>query len=231
MKRRLAMLLALSLTFTMLPAGYASAAETETPEAVEMAVEEEVNDDAEAVEETNDAVVEAATNEGTTLVEDTTEGQTEEQVDVVPETETTEAEPADAVTEDGTEEAVTGSTDINAEIAEPEEPEVTEAVTDAKAMWHGFEYTSSGNVQHYWESGKIVKNRLVKDSSTGKKYYFDENGNPIKNAWQEWNSKYYYLGADGAALSLYRYLPSSPVHRVCYHRRAALQRRYHEKDL
>ena len=59
MKRRLAMLLALSLTFTMLPAGYASAAETETPEAVEMAVEEEVNDDAEAVEETNDdAVVE-----------------------------------------------------------------------------------------------------------------------------------------------------------------------------
>ena len=162
MKRRLAMLLALSLTFTMLPAGYASAAETETPEAVEMAVEEEVNDDAEAVEETNDdAVVEAATNEGTTLVEDTTEGQTEEQVEVVPETETTETEPADAVTEDETEEVVTGSTDINAEIAEPEEPEVTEAVTDAKAV--------SSNKAY---AGKVVK-------ISGKRYGFDQNGDVV----------------------------------------------------
>ena len=81
-------------------------------------------------------MLKTAEDEGTTLVEDTTEGQTEEQVEVVPETDTTEAEPADAVTEDETEEVVTGSTDINAEIAEPEEPEVTEAVTDAKAMWH-----------------------------------------------------------------------------------------------
>ena len=73
MKRRLAMLLALSLTFTMLPAGYASAAET--PEAVEMTVEDSTNEEAEVVEETNDdAVVEEATTGETTLVEDTTEG-------------------------------------------------------------------------------------------------------------------------------------------------------------
>ena len=184
MKRRLAMLLALSLTFTMLPAGYASAAETETPEAVEMAVEEEVNDDAEAVEETNDdAVVEAATNEGTTLVEDTTEGQTEEQVEVVPETETTETEPADAVTEDETEEVVTGSTDINAEIAEPEEPEVTEAVTDAKAV--------SSNKAY---AGKVVK-------ISGKRYGFDQNGDVVTNSWFSYGGKTYYLGADGAALT------------------------------
>ena len=178
------MLLALSLTFTMLPAGYASAAETETPEAVEMAVEEEVNDDAEAVEETNDdAVVEAATNEGTTLVEDTTEGQTEEQVEVVPETETTETEPADAVTEDETEEVVTGSTDINAEIAEPEEPEVTEAVTDAKAV--------SSNKAY---AGKVVK-------ISGKRYGFDQNGDVVTNSWFSYGGKTYYLGADGAALT------------------------------
>ena len=178
------MLLALSLTFTMLPAGYASAAETETPEAVEMAVEEEVNDDAEAVEETNDdAVVEAATNEGTTLVEDTTEGQTEEQVDVVPETETTETEPADAVTEDETEEVVTGSTDINAEIAEPEEPEVTEAVTDAKAV--------SSNKAY---AGKVVK-------ISGKRYGFDQNGDVVTNSWFSYGGKTYYLGSDGAALT------------------------------
>ena len=201
MKRRLAMLLALSLTFTMLPAGYANAAET--PEAVEMTVEDSTNEEAEVVEETNDdAVVEEATAGETTLVEDTTEGQTEEQVEVIPETVT--EEPVVVENTDDTEAAQTGSTEINTELADPEEPEVaevTEAVTDAKAMWHGFEYTSSGSVQHYWESGKIVKNRLVKDASTGKKYYFDGNGNPIKNAWKEWNTKYYYLGADGAALT------------------------------
>ena len=49
------MLLALSLTFTMLPAGYASAAET--PEAVEMTVEDSTNEEAEVVEETNDDAV------------------------------------------------------------------------------------------------------------------------------------------------------------------------------
>ena len=183
MKRRLAMLLALSLTFTMLPAGYANAAETETPEAVEMTVEE-VNDEAEVVEETNDdAAVEAATAEGTTLVEDTTEGQTEEQVEVVPETETTETEPADAVTEDETEEVVTGSTDINAEIAEPEEPEVTEAVTDAKAV--------SSNKAY---AGKVVK-------ISGKRYGFDQNGDVVTNSWFSYGGKTYYLGADGAALT------------------------------
>ena len=183
MKRRLAMLLALSLTFTMLPAGYASAAETETPEAVEMAVEEEVNDDAEAVEETNDAVVEAATNEGTTLVEDTTEGQTEEQVDVVPETDTTEEEPADTIVDDEADGADTGSTAVNTEVADPEEPEVTEAVTDAKAV--------SSNKAY---AGKVVK-------ISGKRYGFDQNGDVVTNSWFSYGGKTYYLGADGAALT------------------------------
>ena len=184
MKRRLAMLLALSLTFTMLPAGYASAAETETPEAVEMAVEEEVNDDAEAVEETNDdAVVEAATNEGTTLVEDTTEGQTQEQVDVVPETDTTEEEPADTIVDDEADGADTGSTAVNTEVADPEEPEVTEAVTDAKAV--------SSNKAY---AGKVVK-------ISGKRYGFDQNGDVVTNSWFSYGGKTYYLGADGAALT------------------------------
>ena len=184
MKRRLAMLLALSLTFTMLPAGYASAAETETPEAVEMAVEEEVNDDAEAVEETNDdAVVEAATNEGTTLVEDTIEGQTEEQVDVVPETDTTEEEPADTIVDDEADGADTGSTAVNTEVADPEEPEVTEAVTDAKAV--------SSNKAY---AGKVVK-------ISGKRYGFDQNGDVVTNSWFSYGGKTYYLGADGAALT------------------------------
>ena len=178
------MLLALSLTFTMLPAGYASAAETETPEAVEMAVEEEVNDDAEAVEETNDdAVVEAATNEGTTLVEDTTEGQTEEQVDVVPETDTTEEEPADTIVDDEADGADTGSTAVNTEVADPEEPEVTEAVTDAKAV--------SSNKAY---AGKVVK-------ISGKRYGFDQNGDVVTNSWFSYGGKTYYLGADGAALT------------------------------
>ena len=178
------MLLALSLTFTMLPAGYASAAETETPEAVEMAVEEEVNDDAEAVEETNDdAVVEVATNEGTTLVEDTTEGQTEEQVDVVPETDTTEEEPADTIVDDEADGADTGSTAVNTEVADPEEPEVTEAVTDAKAV--------SSNKAY---AGKVVK-------ISGKRYGFDQNGDVVTNSWFSYGGKTYYLGADGAALT------------------------------
>lgn len=186
MKRRLAMLLALSLTFTMLPAGYASAAETEAPEAVEMAVEEDANDDTEAVEETNDdAVVEAATNEGTTLVEDTTEGQTEEQVDVVPETDITDVEPADTVAEDETEAAETGSTVINTETADPEEPEAAEAVTDAKAV--------SNNVAY--------ANTVRKDTVSGNRYGYDANGNVMTNRWFTYKGKTYYFGADGAALT------------------------------
>lgn len=183
MKRRLAMLLALSLSFTMLPAGYASAAET--PEAVEMTVEEDVNDDAEAVDETIDDAEagKTAEDEGITLVEDTTEDQTEEQVDVAPETDTTEVEPADTAAEEETDEAVTGSTVISTEIAETEEPEVTEAVTDAKAV----------------SSNKKYANKVVKIS--GKRYGFDENGDVITNSWYTYGGKTYYLGADGAALT------------------------------
>ena len=183
MKRRLAMLLALSLSFTMLPAGYASAAET--PEAVEMTVEEDVNDDAEAVDETIDDAEagKTAEDEGTTLVEDTTEDQTEEQVDVAPETDTTEVEPADTAAEEETDEVVTGSTVISTEIAETEEPEVTEAVTDAKAV----------------SSNKKYANKVVKIS--GKRYGFDENGDVITNSWYTYGGKTYYLGADGAALT------------------------------
>ena len=184
MKRRLAMLLALSLTFTMLPAGYASAAET--PEAVEMTVEDSTNEEAEVVEETNDdAVVEEATTGETTLVEDTTEGQTEEQVEVIPETVT--EEPVVVENTDDTEAAQTGSTEINTELADPEEPEVaevTEAVTDAKAA--------------------VYKNTVRLES--GKRYGYDNNGAKIISSWFKWtnaNGKvyHYYFGADGAALT------------------------------
>ena len=184
MKRRLAMLLALSLTFTMLPAGYASAAETEVPEAVEMTVED-VNEEAEVVEETNDAVVEEAAAGETTLVEDTTEGQTEEPIEVVPETETTE-EPVVVEETEETEAAETGSTVINTELADPEEPEVaevTEAVTGAKAV--------SSNKAY---AGKVVK-------ISGKRYGFDQNGDVVTNSWFSYGGKTYYLGADGAALT------------------------------
>lgn len=177
------MLLALSLTFTMLPAGYASAAET--PEAVEMTVEDSTNEEAEVVEETNDdAVVEEATAGETTLVEDTTEGQTEEQVEVIPETVT--EEPVVVENTDDTEAAQTGSTEINTELADPEEPEVaevTEAVTDAKAV--------SSNKAY---AGKVVK-------ISGKRYGFDKNGDVVTNSWFSYGGKTYYLGADGAALT------------------------------
>ena len=216
MKRRLAMLLALSLTFTMLPVGYASAAETQTTEAVEATVEEATNEEAETVEKTEEeAVVEEATVGETTAVVDTTEGQTEEPAAATTVTESTEAgtteaaaeetEPAEPVIVDETEPAGTGSTEvINHELVEnvePEEAEVTEVTADAKAMWHGFEYNSSGKVIHYWSSGKIKTSVLVQDPSTGKKYYFDENGNPTKNSWKQWKTNWYYLGKDGAAVT------------------------------
>lgn len=200
MRRRLAMLLALSLTFTMLPAGYASAAETVTPEAVEMAVEEE-NDDAEAVDETIDDAEagKTAEDEGTTLVEDTTEGQTAEQIEVVPETDTTEAEPADTVVDNEADEADAGSTVINTEVADTEEPEVTETATEAKSMWHGAEYGSNGNVLHFWISGKKVTNKAILIGD--KRYGFDQNGNVVTNSWFSYSGKTYYLGADGASLT------------------------------
>ena len=195
MKRRLALLLALSITFTMLPAGYASAAETETPEAVEMTVEEDVNDDVEAVEETNDTAVaeEMTAGEGTTLVEDTTEGQTEEQVDVVPETETTEPESANTVEEDETDDADAGSTVIDTEVADPEEPEVTEAVTEAKAYANVVRLEKDGKRYYYDANGMIVTNQWYTNPDNGYTYYFGSDGAAL-TGWQTIGGKVFYFG-------------------------------------
>ena len=193
MRRRLAMLLALSLTFTMLPAGYASAAETVTPEAVEMAVEEE-NDDAEAVDETIDDAEagKTAEDEGTTLVEDTTEGQTAEQIEVVPETDTTEAEPADTVVDNEADEADAGSTVINTEVADTEEPEVTEAVTDAKAAYTDGVHLVNGK-RYYYEDGDRVSNQWYTNPQNGYTYYFGSDGAAL-TGWQTIGGKVFYFG-------------------------------------
>ena len=152
-------------------------------------------------EEPEETTVE--TTETPTVVEPvvTTEEPAEEVVETVEEAAEETSEEGAAEVEEAEEAAETAAEAEPEVAAEAEEVEETATAKDAKAMWHGFEYDANGNVLHYWESGKIVKERLVKDASTGKKYYFNKYGNPLKNKWQGWKGKRYRLGADGAALT------------------------------
>ena len=169
------MLLAFSLTFTMLPASFASAAETEATEVVE--VQEEQNEETVVEEDVEGADTGVTT--GTEVVADTTEpddGTTTEIIEADPEETEDEAGAAstEVVSEDETtEDAGTGET-INSEIADPEEPVIveeiaeTEAVNEAKALVTGWK-TTGGKTFYYGEDGNAVTGWQTID---GKTFYF-----------------------------------------------------------
>ena len=182
-KRRMAFILAAMLTFTCAFEGKALAASVE-PENEAVAVEAQQEESvSEEVTEEVDVQEPVETDDGTEVItEDTTEISAEEEPEAITE-ETEEAGDASeaAVTAEEAEEEETVETEDAAPVEEEEETEETGTTKDAKAMWHGFEYDANGNVLHYWESGKKVTERLVKDASTGKKYYFNKYGNPLIN--------------------------------------------------
>ena len=221
MKRRLAMLLALSLTFASFSVTGVSAAEEnaagtqvvaetqveETTETAEEAVEETTE---EAAEETTEAAVEETTEEAaeeTTeeAAEETTEEPTETAVEETTEEaaeETTEAateEAAEDTTEEITEEAAPAeevsneAADAVEEVITAEDAKVTEEVVEKKAAekLSGWQ----NNYTTYYVNGVQAKNQWVTaKAKNGKTYtfYFGSDGKMYKG-WKRVNGKMYFF--------------------------------------
>ena len=221
MKRRLAMLLALSLTFASFSVTGVSAAEEnaagtqvvaetqaeETTETAEEAVEETTE---EAAEETTEAAVEETTEEAaeeTTeeAAEETTEEPTETAVEETTEEaaeETTEAateEAAEDTTEEITEEAAPAeevsneAADAVEEVITAEDAKVTEEVVEKKAAekLSGWQ----NNYTTYYVNGVQAKNQWVTaKAKNGKTYtfYFGSNGK-MYTGWKRVNGKMYFF--------------------------------------
>ena len=163
-KRRMAFILAAMLTLTCAFDGKALAASVEPEDAavaVEARQEETVSEEVteEVTEEVADEEPEV-TDDAEVVTEDTTETAAAEEPAVMEEepveaTEETAVETSEeGVTEDVVETAAEEEPKPEAAEAEAEEEEIEETGTakDAKAMWHGMEYDSKGNVVHYWIS-------------------------------------------------------------------------------
>lgn len=190
MKRKLAVLLALSLTLSPLPATGVMAAEAENTEAT---VVEEVQENAE-VEGTSEVVTETETEtEETTETVETKEETTEEVT--VPETteEVTEEVPSEGNTEETTEEASESATEgvTDQETAAVEEPEaVVEETADVTAATAAEElvkeeaaekaeakvgWVKSGTKMFYYRNGKKLTGWKTVD---GHVYYFADSRYP-----------------------------------------------------
>ena len=195
MKRRWALLLALSLTFASIPvagAGAAETAATATTEVVTEAAQEEIPGEGVSVEEeavvpTEEGKDETAADEGTT---------TGQEAQVV--TETKEENAAAESTAEDIENAAEGITDT--EIAAVVEPEVVVDVKDAKQNASTDASINTGwveegsNKYYYGSEGKPVTSWKKIDGSW---YYFDANGVMQKN-WQQIDGKWYHFDENGA---------------------------------
>ena len=175
MKRRLAFLLALSLTFASLPVTGASAAETaaatETEVVTEIAQEEAsdegVSVETEAVDLTEEDKNEAAAGE-------------QKQEETVSEENAAAAETTD-------------------EIAAEVEPEVITEGKDAKqeaSVKNG--WVNEGSSRYYYNQGKAVTNWQKID---GAWYYFNGSG-AMQTGWQWLSNKWYYFDENDGTMQL-----------------------------
>ena len=217
MKRRLAWLLALSLTFASLPAVGAGAAENTvagTEVVTEMTQEETTGDAAseqtEVVESTEEDKEEAAaagtSDQGTTEKE---EADPEETV------ENSEEENEEGITE---EDAAAGATDTEfAAEVEPVEDTVEKDAKEAtkKVGWVAdsgkwYYYSSSGQLMTGWQNigGKWYYLSRWEDGAMltgihkldGKLYFFDTSGSLASN-WRHIDGKWHYVNSSGVVLT------------------------------
>ena len=193
MKRRWALLLALSLTFASIPVTGAGAAEAATTADTEIVTEiaaeeipgEGVSVEGEAVVPTEEDKDETAADAGTTTGQEVAE-KIEETVD--------ENAAADATTTE-TEIAAEGITDT--EIAAVVEPEVITEEKEAKmdASINSGWVDEGGSRYYYGTDGKAVTGWQTIE---GKRYFFNPNGT-MKTGWMSEGGSWYYLSpADGA---------------------------------
>jgi hypothetical protein len=181
MKRRLAVLLAITLAVSPLwtvPARAAETAETGVTFDAEGAADTEPESEPETKPETEPEIEPETKPETEPEIEPETEPETKPETE--PETE------ADVTDEDKGESAASGVT-LDPETAaetEPEEitePEVDATANDAKMSGIVTDLDDSGNVLHHYIDGEMVKGAWASITISGKayKFYFDENGNPI----------------------------------------------------
>ncbi|MBQ8052752.1 MAG: L,D-transpeptidase family protein [Lachnospiraceae bacterium] len=179
MKRRLALLLALSLTFASFPVAGAGAAETETPAAVEQTLEQAEtetvteNEEAAAAGSSEAAAVveeasgEAASSEETAAVE----VETTEEKEVVEETEETEAAPE--------EEAAAAAT-TSAEAAPVVEPVAVKVdpntVVEEKKTEKIADGWQQNNTVYYKNGKKVTGLQVLTFNGTARTFFFDKNG-------------------------------------------------------
>lgn len=199
MKRRLAVLLALTLTFASLSPAGAYAAEAEQPQeqvVEDVSVAEEAADEEqeEVAPESEDSAQEATT------VTIAAEEETEEEVAE----DTVNEEDPQAEEQEQTEDAAAeGTTAETTEVAPEEEPaevqEETTEITEAAGLIEG-EIVESITEEVTKEAEAKVTNAFWRNPADGKRYYFNSNGVKLKNRWLHYtDGNTYYLGADGAA--------------------------------
>ena len=191
MKRRWALLLALSLTFASIPvtgAGAAEAATTADTEIVTEIAAEEIPGEGVSVEEavvpTEEDKDETAADAGTTTGQETTETK-DETVDENAAADTTATE---------NENAAAGITDT--EVAAVEEPVVITDGKDAKndASVNSGWVEEGTNKYYYGSEGTPLTNWQKIDGSW---YYFDASG-VMQKDWQKINDKWYHFDENGA---------------------------------
>ena len=204
MRRSLAVLLAVMITVTALPA--ASAAATEFPEAglTSVSAEQEAAAELEPTEpeqpgsESAEAADTGATDSGTAAEEElTAEEEPAETADTGATDSKADAEEEPTSEEEPVETAETGATDPEA--AAEEEPAET-AETGATDPGTGAEEPvvieeAAAQVTH--EIAKGAVNSFV--NIDGKKYYFGADGKKLSEQWITFGEFTYYIGADGAA--------------------------------
>lgn len=220
MKRRLALLLALSLTFASVPATFAGAAETANAAETEVVTEieqEEANGDA-VSEQAEESVTEeeAAGQEATEELKETAEagnGATEA-VDTENAEEAVEA--GETANEADTEEVAAGTTET--EVAAVVEPEVSTVEKEAKEAGKKTGWVNEDGKYYYynsssakltgwqqigghwfylapWDNGAMLTGFQKLD---GKTYYFNDTGRLVTGGWNKVGSKWYYMNSNGS---------------------------------
>ena len=210
MKRRLAFILAMTLTFASLSPAGVMAAETQQPQeqVAEYASENEETAESEAQqEETAPETVSEDRQQEADAAEETAEA-AEKDADAAGQPEN-EAQPADEdpqAAEEQQEDAAAGGT--AAETAEEENPAdeqeqegvaVSEEVADEAAVTAEIEEPAIEETAKAAENA--IVNKLSRNAADGKLYYYDAQGQVAKDyGWLKYtNGKTYYIGPDGSA--------------------------------
>ena len=172
MKRRLALLLALSLTFASFPVTGAAAAEAETPAAVEETADETADGnqaEIEAVKENEDAGIAGSGEEAASTDETAVEGGEEAVIE--------EAAPEEV------EEAASAAT-TSAEIAAVEEPVAVDpnTVTEQAQLEKIADGWYENNTVYYKNGVKVTGLRILTFEGTARTFFFDANGKK-KTGW------------------------------------------------